>query len=122
MRLFLSASAFVLFMVGPAAVAETAPQVDLSGSWIFTWDNDDKNTNPVTLRQEAGTITGAYINDSNQNCPVVGRFSSTTGIVLVIMCPGWDIKPEGSIASSSLIAGKYLAYGDSAGEFRLSRN
>jgi hypothetical protein len=122
MRLFLSASVVVLFMVGSAAVAGTAPQVDLSGSWTFTWDNDDKNTNRVTLRQEAGTFTGAYMNDSGQSCPVAGRFSSATGIVLVIMCPGWDIESEGSIVSSSLITGKYLAYGDSAGDFRLSRN
>lgn len=122
MRLFLSGAAFFLLILGSTAAAETALQPDLTGSWMFTWDNDDKNTNPVTLKHEAGTITGIYINDSKEKCPMVGRLGSAASLILVIMCPGWDIKSEGSIASPGLVTGKYLAYGDSAGEFRLSRN
>lgn len=121
MRLLLSASAFIFLTLGPAA-AETAAQPDFTGSWIFTWDNDDKNTNPVTLKYEAGTITGTYVNDSKENCPVTGRLGSATSVILVIMCPGWDIKSEGSMTSSNMVTGKYLAYGDSTGEFRMSRN
>lgn len=109
-------------MLGPAAAAETAAQPDFTGSWTFTWDNDDKNTNLVTLKHEAGTITGTYVNDSRENCPVAGRIGSATSVILVIMCPGWDIKSEGSLTSSNLVTGKYLAYGDSTGEFKMSRN
>lgn len=112
----------VLFAFVPVAFAETAPQPDLTGSWIFTWDNDSANTNAVDLKHEAGTITGTYKNDSGEKCPVVGRLSSAATVVVVVMCPGWDIKADGSIAGPTLVTGKYLAYGDSTGEFRLTRN
>ena len=124
MRLILSVTFFIISLVfGSAASAESSPQLpELSGSWTFTWDGDDKNTNTVTLKQKAGTISGTYINDSKEDCPVAGRFSSDTSVVLVIMCPGWDIKAEGSIANLALVTGKYLAYGDSSGDFKMARN
>ena len=111
----------IFFIYNVSAAAESTALADLSGSWIFTWDGDDKNTNPVNLKHEAGTITGVYINDSRESCPVAGRLSSPADVVLVVMCPGWDIKAEGSITSPSLVTGKYFAYGDSTGEYKMSR-
>ena len=108
--------------LGSTAIAESAPQPELSGTWTFTWDGDDKNANTATLKHKSGTISGTYINDSKEDCPVAGRFSSDSSIVLVIMCPGWDIKAEGSIASSAQVTGKYLAYGDSTGDFKMVKN
>lgn len=121
MRSVLLAPVLSVLLAFGSAAAETAPQVDLTGSWAFTWDGDSKNTNPVTLKHESGTITGTYINDSKQNCPVVGRLGSPADVILIVMCPGWDIKCEGDIEGSS-IAGKYIAYGDSSGSFKMSRN
>jgi hypothetical protein len=122
MRLFAFGTVLsVLVVCSSAVMAQSAPQTDLTGSWVFTWDNDNNNANPVTLKHEAGTITGTYINDSQENCPVVGRLSSATGVVLIVMCPEWDIKCEGSIESAAAVSGQYLAYGDSKGVFRISR-
>jgi hypothetical protein len=123
MRLVLSVTFLIASLAfDSTAIAETAPQPELSGSWTFTWDGNDKNINTVTLKQKDGTISGAYINDSKENCPVAGRFSSDSSIILVIMCPSWDIKAEGSITSPALVAGKYLAYGDSTGDFKMAKN
>lgn len=105
----------------PAPTAVSPTPVDLTGSWTFTWDNDSANTNPVTLKHEAGTITGNYINDSKEKCPVVGRLTSAASVLLIVMCPDWDIKAEGSIAGVA-ISGQYMAYGDSTGTFKLSKN
>jgi hypothetical protein len=122
MKLFLCGTVLsVLAACSSLVMAESVPKTDLTGSWIFTWENDSSNTNAVTLRHEAGTITGTYINDSQENCPVVGRLSSAAGVVLIVMCPEWDIKCEGSIESAAAVSGQYLAYGDSKGTFRISR-
>lgn len=121
---FLSCGAVlsVLFVFSPVTFAEAPAQIDFTGSWTFIWDNDDKNANSVTLKHEAGTITGTYVNDSKQNCPVAGRLDSAARLILVIMCPAWDIKCDGSIDGSSAVTGQYVAYGDSKGDFKMSRN
>ncbi len=123
MRLF-PLGVFLSLFLGFISVtmAEESAPVDLTGSWTFTWDNDSANTNPVSLKHTAGTITGSYTNDSKENCPVVGRLTSAAAVLLVVMCPGWDIKSEGSIDSPSAVSGKYFAYGDSTGTFKLSKN
>jgi hypothetical protein len=123
MRLF-PLGVFLYLFLGfiPAATAESPVPVDLTGSWTFTWDNDSANNNAVTLKHAAGTITGTYINDSRENCPVVGRLTSATAVLLIVMCPGWDIKSEGTIDSPSAVSGQYFAYGDSTGAFKLSKN
>jgi hypothetical protein len=112
----------IFFALSSAAAAEAPAPVDLTGSWTFTWDNDGKNTNPVILKHEAGTITGTYINDSKENCPVAGRLNSPANLILVVMCPGWDIKCDGAIEGSSAVAGQYAAYGNSSGTFKMARN
>jgi hypothetical protein len=104
-----------------AATAESPAPVDLTGAWTFTWDDDSANTNPITLKHEAGTITGTYINDSKEKCPVVGRLTSTASVLLVVMCPDWDIECDGPIGSPDSISGRYVAYGDSSGTFKLSK-
>jgi hypothetical protein len=121
MRLF-PLGVFLYLFLGfiSSAMAESPAPVDLTGSWTFTWGDDSANTNPVTLKHAAGTITGTYTNDSKEICPVVGRLTST-GVLLVVMCPGWDIKCDGSIAGT-MISGQYLAYGDSSGTFKMSKN
>lgn len=122
MRLLCGVLFNILFVFSPVATAESTAQIDLSGTWTFTWDNDGKNTNPVVLKHAEGTISGTYTNDSKQNCPVAGRLNSSAGVILVIMCPTWDIKCEGSVESPASIDGKYVAYGDSNGNFKMSRN
>jgi hypothetical protein len=104
------------------AMAQQLPAMDFTGSWLFTWQNDAKNSNRAIMKHEAGTITGSYINDSKEKCPLVGRLvSSETGVLLTIMCPGWDIRADGSIKDAQLVDGRYVAYGSSTGEFRLTR-
>src|SRR5688572_18437007 len=108
MRLFSLGVFFSLFLgFIPAATAESPAPVDLTGSWTFTWDDDSANTNPITLKHEAGTITGTYINDSKQKCPVVGRLTSATSVLLIVMCPDWDIECDGPIGSPALVSGRY---------------
>lgn len=95
-------------------------QQPLSGPWLFTWDGNAKNTNVVDLKHEAGTITGIYVNDSKDKCPVAGRMSGPDAVTLFIVCPKWDIRAEGSMKDQALV-GKYVAYGNSKGDFKLSR-
>ncbi len=111
----------VLAFASPA-MAQQRPATDFTGSWLFTWQNDAKNSNRATMKHEAGTITGIYINDSKEKCPLVGRLvSSGTGVVFTIMCPGWDIRADGSIKDAQSVDGRYVAYGSSTGEFSMVR-
>ena len=106
----------------PTATAQIAAPGDLTGTWQITWDGDNKNTNRLTLKYEAGTFTGTYINDSRENCPTVGRIEKErTVLVLFIACPEWDILARGNIKQAKTIDGRYLAYGDSKGVFSMSR-
>jgi hypothetical protein len=98
-----------------------AQQPDLTGSWTFTWDGDPKNANPADLKQGAGTLSGTYVNDAKDKCPIAGRMTSPTGIALTIACPKWEIRAEGSIKGVNAVAGNYAAYGSSKGTFQMSR-
>jgi hypothetical protein len=114
-----------LLVVNSATAAEVPLQIDLTGSWTFTWDEDSKNTNPADLKHEAGVITGIYLNDAKEKCPLVGRIISstpTTGITLTITCPNWDIKCDGSFENPQSVTGKYVAYGSASGTFQMMRN
>src|SRR5688500_2400979 len=79
------------------ALAQALQQMSLEGAWTFVWDNDSRNTNASNLKQGAGTFTGTYINDANDQCPVAGRMTSAKAIALTIVCPRWEIRAEGSI-------------------------
>jgi hypothetical protein len=116
----------VVFLTVIAIVSESSAQpgsqADPTGSWLFIWQNNSANTNSVNLKYEDGTITGAYINDSKEKCPVAGRWNSTEAkVTLTIACPRWEIKCEGSIKDSNLVTGRYVAYGNATGDFRLLR-
>lgn len=115
--------AVVLGMLVTAAPleAQTPLQKKLTGSWIFTWDRDPNNTNPAELKYEAGTITGIYINDAEDKCPLVGRVSPQNTVILTITCPKWDIRAEGSLTDKQEVVGKYIAYGNLRGEFKMSK-
>lgn len=123
MRLvWLGATLCTFLTVNSATVAQPPPQMEFTGSWTFTWDNDSKNANAAVLKHEGGTITGTYINDAKEKCPVVGRMnSSANSVTLTITCPRWDIKCDGSIKSLQLVAGRYAAYGSASGDFQMSR-
>jgi hypothetical protein len=111
---------FVAFASGPSAQQGT--QADPSGSWLFIWQNNSANTNPVALKYEDGAISGTYINDAKEKCPVAGRWDlPQSKVTLTIVCPRWEIKCEGSIQGPKLVTGRYFAYGSTAGDFRLLR-
>jgi hypothetical protein len=107
-------------IVGLLVALPSEAQQPLTGSWQFTWDGNAKNTNVVDLKHEAGTITGIYVNDSKDKCPVAGRMSGADSVTLFIVCPKWDIRAEGAMKDQALV-GKYVAYGNSKGEFRMSK-
>jgi hypothetical protein len=116
----------VVFLILVAIVSESSAQqgsqADPTGSWLFIWQNNSANTNPATLKYEDGAITGTYINDSKEQCPIAGRWiSSEAKVTLTIVCPRWEIKCEGSVKDPDLVIGRYIAYGSSAGDFRLVR-
>lgn len=116
----------IVFLILAAIISESpaqqGSQADPTGSWSFIWQNNSANTNPVTLKYENGAITGTYVNDSKEQCPVAGRWNSSEGkVTLTIVCPRWEIKCEGSIKDPNLVIGRYAAYGNSAGDFRLLR-
>ncbi|HEX5057437.1 MAG TPA: hypothetical protein VFX02_13200 [Gammaproteobacteria bacterium] len=120
MRLFLAALPGSLLVL---ALSGCGPNPNYSGSWTFTWDNDSANTNAAVLNQDGDAITGNYVNDSKENCPITGQLdSSGAKMALTITCPKWEIKSDGSIVNPTLVEGKYLAYGDSSGDFKMAKN
>ena len=121
MRLFLFGMVLCSLLTVHAKAADQTPPVNLTGSWSFIWDNDGKNTNPGVLKHEAGVITGTYMNDSKEKCAVAGRMTSAAGVTLMIVCPNWDIKCDGSVDTPRSVAGNYSAYGDSTGSFQMSK-
>jgi hypothetical protein len=85
------------------------------------WDGNPANANAAVLKQQAGVISGVYINDSKEKCAVAGRLGPSGGVLLTIVCSKWDIRCDGSIDGPKSAAGKYSAYGSSEGSFRMSR-
>jgi hypothetical protein len=116
------AAALLSVFIACTALAQTTPQVDLSGSWTFMWGNDPANKNPAELKQGAGTFTGTYINDAKDKCPIAGRMSSPTRVSMTIVCPKWEIKADGSTTDARTVVGNYTAYGNTKGAFQMVRN
>ncbi len=121
MRLTVIFVTLFIFLACPAVMAQSPQQIDLTGYWIFSWDNDPNNANTANLKQGMGTITGSYINDAKENCPITGRITSLTAVTITITCPNWDIKADGSIVDSNLVIGSYFAYGSTHGIYRMVR-
>jgi len=97
----------------------------LSGSWTVTWANDAKNQNAMSLtyKDDDGSFSGAYINDSKESCPVSGSFARTTShLTLLVKCSTWEIEMEGTASSDAKsVKGSYRAYGDAAGTFTMTK-
>ncbi len=93
----------------------------MAGAWTAVWDNNTKNV--LSLAASNGQLTGTYVNDAGASCGVSGTLDSQTGhVALHVNCPGWDIDMEGTLAADGqTVAGTYLAYGNSKGQFSLSR-
>ncbi len=96
----------------------------LAGTWSIMWCGNPANTNPIKLSQSGDTIEGTYLNDARETCKVTGRVDHKSGTAsftikgdsarFVVLC-------DGIIASASLVEGRYQAYGNSMGSFRMSR-
>jgi uncharacterized protein (TIGR02996 family) len=96
----------------------------LAGTWSIMWEGNPANTNPIRLSQSGDAIEGTYLNDARETCKVTGRVDHENGIVnftikgdsvhFVILC-------DGIIAGASRVEGRYQAYGNSMGSFRMSK-
>jgi hypothetical protein len=95
---------------------------DFSGRWQVRWLSNDSR-NPMTLNQTSGKFTGTYINDAKDQCSVSGEFAAVTRqVTLRIACPKWGIEMEGYASlDGKLIVGNYLAYGNAAGGFTMTK-
>lgn len=121
MRLALITGILSICLAASDSLAQTPQQMSFEGPWLFTWDNDSKNTNTGNLKQGVGTISGTYINDAKDKCPIAGRMASPTVVQITIVCPQWEIRAQGSITNPQLVVGDYVAYGSSKGAFQMSR-
>jgi len=95
---------------------------DFSGKWQVRWLSNDSR-NPMTLSQASGNFMGTYINDAKDHCSVSGEFAAATRqVTLRIACPKWGIEMEGYASlDGKLIVGKYVAYGNAAGGFTMTK-
>lgn len=99
-------------------------QDTLSGKWKITWLQGGK-PNIVNLTEDIkGHISGTYINDAKESCPVAGN--TDKDIILVVICPSWSIAMAGHYdhamgEPSDEVVGKYLAFGTTSGTFRMDR-
>lgn len=117
MRLLFGVALLTLLTVNSAMAAEKP--IYLTGAWTFTWGNNSTNTNDAVLKHESGVITGTYLNDAKDKCAIAGHMTSSTAVTLLIVCPKWDIKCDGSIDSPGSVTGKYVAYGSASGSFQM---
>jgi uncharacterized protein (TIGR02996 family) len=117
----------------PLRLAQLRQQIDpawlascgrLTGTWSIMWVGDPANTNPIKLSQSGDTIEGTYLSDSREMCKVTGRIDHKMGSVSFTIKGAsayFVIQCDGIIAGASLVEGRYEAYGNSAGSFRMSR-
>ncbi len=97
---------------------------ELSGSWMVTWADDQKNHNEMSLTYADGSLSGTYINDSQDSCPVSGALAEANGhLILHIKCPKWGIEMDGTASAGGKTAkGTYWAYGDTSGPFTMTKH
>ena len=117
----------------PLRLAQLREQIDpvwlttcsrLTGTWSIMWAGDPANTNPIKLSQSGDTIEGTYLNDARETCQVTGRVDHKRGSASFTITgtnTSFVVRCDGIIASASLVEGRYQAYGNSTGNFRMSR-
>lgn len=110
--------AALLSFIAPPATAQS-----LTGQWIVRWGSDAKNENTLALNLNKERITGTYMNDANASCTVTGNANQPSRkFALTIVCPDWDIRMQGSLASDEKTAsGNYQAYVDATGKFAMRK-
>jgi hypothetical protein len=120
--LFVTAILVASIMMAGALPHSEQAVTDFSGKWQVRWLSNDSR-NPMTLSQASGKLTGTYINDVKDHCSVSGEFAAATRqVTLKITCPKWGIEMEGYASlDGKLIVGKYLAYGNAAGGFTMTK-
>jgi hypothetical protein len=77
----------------------------------------------MSLSYGNGSFSGTYINDSKDSCAVSGNFDDkTSGLMLMVECPKWEIRMEGTAASGTMVRGSYRAYGQVHGGFTMTKH
>jgi hypothetical protein len=110
-----------LFVIALLAISASAQTTELTGKWIITWlDNND--TQPIELVQSGNNISGTYINNSKDSCPVSGSLSGSA-LSFTVQCPKWDIKMSGTVTpkGKTVENGTYTAYGRHTSPFRMAK-
>jgi hypothetical protein len=111
-----------VLVAAPALTNGADSRVDYAGDWTVRWLSND-SLNALSLTQSGDTFAGKYTSDDGEECAVSGSYvANVHAIKLRIVCKKWDIKMDGyGSADGKLIAGKYLAYGDSVGGYTVSK-
>jgi hypothetical protein len=110
-----------LSVIALFAISASAQTADLTGKWVITWlSNND--TQPIELVQNGDSISGTYINNSKDSCPVSGSLSGNV-LSFTVQCPKWDIKMSGTVTAKgeTVENGSYTAYGQVTSQFRMAK-
>jgi hypothetical protein len=109
-----------ILLAGPATAAD-AP--GLAGAWDVTWLSNDSH-NPLRLEAAKTGFDGTYVNDAGDACAVTASYkASRRRAELRVACPNWDILMQGTLsADGDTVTGKYVAYGNATGDFRMERH
>jgi hypothetical protein len=113
-----------LFVLAAASAALAQGGADnLAGNWTVTWDNNPKNKNTMSFTNQGGRFSGTYQNDNKDSCSITGNFqASGQKVAFQIVCPNWDIRMQGIVATNSnTIGGTYQAYIDLSGKFSMAK-
>jgi hypothetical protein len=94
---------------------------DVAGRWTVTWSSTSKNT--MSLANKNGRFSGTFENDDKDTCPVTGNFgASNQHVAFQIVCPKWDIRMQGAASKDSkTIRGSYQSYVDNVGKFVMTK-
>lgn len=97
----------------------------LSGNWTVHWPNDGKNQpqNEMSLTFKDGGLSGAYVSDDKESCPVSGAVAEKSGhVILHIKCAEWGIELEGTTAADGKSVKGDYSWPSGSGQFTLVKH
>lgn len=123
----LTLTLLALFVLAPFALsqkpASDPPAANLTGKWTATWLVSGKESgtrNTIHLTDASGAISGSFVADSGESCPVEGSLTNGN-VVLHVSCAKFAIELLGQLQGLE-INGSFLAYENSRGEFRMEKS
>jgi hypothetical protein len=114
------AGAFAILLL-PLGVCHALEPAAIAGEWQVLWPNNTRNQ--MSISWNGKSYVGTYRSDDGSVCSLGGNTDSgTKTIAFQVQCSTWGVRMEGMVAADGhSIQGKYYAYVNSTGSFRMDR-